>query len=154
MIVWVHRLLAALGAAQNFNRTIGNDLVGIHVGLRARTSLPHHQRKLAVHFAAGDFVGRFHDRIADFLVQQFEFHVGERGSFFQQAKGVDQRQRHGLAADAEILQAALRLRAPVMVGRHIDRPERVGFGAHVGGFGGGFDHLKTYWQYSAFLVAL
>ena len=46
----------------------------------------------------------------------------------------DQRPRHALVADAEIIARALGLRAPIAIGRDLDRPEAVGFGA---GFHGG-----------------
>ena len=48
-----------------------------------------------------------------------------------EAERVDQRHRHALAADAEILQRTLRLGAPVALGRDLDRAEGVGLGAGV-----------------------
>ena len=45
------------------------------------------------------------------------------------ASARDQRARHALLADAEIIARALGLRAPIAVGRHFDRAERIGFGA-------------------------
>src|SRR3712207_7287310 len=47
--------------------------------------------------------------------------VDEGGRLLDQPEGAHQRDRHALAADAEILQRAPRLRAPVAVGRDLGR---------------------------------
>ena len=48
------------------------------------------------------------------------------------AERADDRSRHALLADAEIAARALGLRAPIAVGRHLDRAEGVGLGARLG----------------------
>ena len=47
------------------------------------------------------------------------------------AERAHERRRHGLAADPEVLQAALGLGAPVAIGRHLDRTEGVGLDPHL-----------------------
>ena len=79
---------------------------------------------------AGDHFGRGRgDRLAELLVELAELHVGLRRRLLQQAEGADQRDRHALAADLEILQRPLGLRAPIAVGRHLDVAHGIGFDA-------------------------
>ena len=58
-------------------------------------------------------------------------HVG--GGLLEDAEGADDRDRHRVAADREVVERALRLGAPVVLGRDLDRPHRVGLGAGRGG---------------------
>ncbi len=48
VVVGVHGRLAAQLPAQQLDRAVGDDLVHVHVGLRARARLPHHQREVIV----------------------------------------------------------------------------------------------------------
>ena len=48
VIIGMHRIFAADVAAKNFNRTVGDHFIGIHIGLCARTGLPDHERKIIV----------------------------------------------------------------------------------------------------------
>ena len=98
----------------------GDHLVGIHVGLGAGAGLPDHQRKLVVQLAVDDFLRGRGDGLAQLAVERAQRHVGRGRRLLQQAERMDQRQRHALAADAEILQRTLRLRAPVMRSGHRD----------------------------------
>ncbi len=66
---------------------------------------------------------------AALLVEAAQLHVGFRRGALDDAEGADQRLRHAVAADLEILQRALGLRAPIAVGGHVDRTEAVGFAA-------------------------
>ena len=66
VIVGMNRLLrshhfSTVGAARNFNGPIGDDLVDVHVGLRAAARLPDAQRELVVQFAGDHLVGSFHN---------------------------------------------------------------------------------------------
>ena len=62
-------------------------------------------------------------------IEQAAIAIGFRGDAFDQGQRMDERQRHTLAADAEIFQRALRLRAPVAARLDFDRPETIGLGA-------------------------
>ena len=66
------------------------------------------------------------DRACAAGIEQAERAVRLGGSALDDAERADQRARHALAADPEILDRALGLRAPVAVGRHFDRAECVG----------------------------
>ena len=57
-----------------------------------------------------------------------------RGRELQDAEGPDERGRHGLMADGEMVQAALGLSAPVVIGGNFDRAHRVRFDAYVTSF--------------------
>ena len=57
--------------------------------------------------------------------------VHPRRGQLDDAERPDEGGRHALAADAEVLQAALGLGAPVVVGRDLDRPEGVRLHPHV-----------------------
>ena len=58
MVVGVDEFVVATRSACQFERTIGNDLVHIHIGRRARTSLQHVHRELVGEFAVFDFQTR------------------------------------------------------------------------------------------------
>ena len=67
VVIWVHGLLATARAASQFNSAVRNHLVDIHVGLRARTGLPHLQWKLAIKFAGRNFMRRANNQRAQFI---------------------------------------------------------------------------------------
>ena len=55
--------------------------------------------------------------------------IHQGAGLFQDAEGADQLGRHGVAADVEMQQRTLGLRAPVDVGWDLDLAHAVGFGA-------------------------
>ena len=109
------RLLRPQHAARQFNGAVGDDFVDVHVGLRAAAGLPDAQRKLVVEFAGDDFVGCLHDEFGFFRGKLAEILIHQGASLLQDAEGADQFRRHGVAADVEMQQRALGLRAPVDV---------------------------------------
>jgi hypothetical protein len=131
VVVGVNRRLVAALATENFVGAVGDDLVGVHVGLRAGAGLPHHQRKIIVEFTVDDFLRRLIDRLGDLFFQLAERQIGPRGGLFLDAERAYQRQRHTLVADGEVLHAALGLGAPVFIGRNLDLAHGVGFDANV-----------------------
>ena len=117
--------------AQKFIGAVGNNLVGVHIGLRAGTGLPDNQREMGVqpsrrHFRRGLFDGPEFVRRHLFGQQGM---ICPRGGPFQNAKSVYDFQRHGLYpnANAEIPAAAFRLSGPVHLRRYLDFPHRVVF---------------------------
>jgi hypothetical protein len=60
-------------------------------------------------------------------VEQSELAIGFRRRALDDGQRRDDRARHKLVADAEIVARALGLRPPVAIGRHFDRPERCRF---------------------------
>jgi hypothetical protein len=66
VVVGMHRRLAAAALPGELVGAPGDDLVDVHVGLRAAARLPHHERKLRVVAAGEDLVGRLFDQAGDF----------------------------------------------------------------------------------------
>src|SRR5581483_1624312 len=62
VVVGVDGFFAAHHAAGHLNGAVTDDLVGVHIGLRARSGLPDHQWKMSVQAALDDLVGGFHDQ--------------------------------------------------------------------------------------------
>ena len=59
--------------------------------------------------------------------------VGDGGTLFQDRVGADHFPGHQVFADAEMLQRALGLRPPKLVGLNLDGPEAVRLGPHLHG---------------------
>ena len=129
VVVGMDRLLGSDFAAGDFDGAVGDDLVDVHVGLRAAAGLPDAQRELVGEFAGDDFVGGLDDELGLVGGKLAEILIHERGGLFQDGEGADQLGRHGVAADIEVMQRALRLRAPVNVRGNFDCAHAVGFGA-------------------------
>jgi hypothetical protein len=64
VVVGVDGLLAAHGAAQDLNGAVGDDLVGVHVGLRAGAGLPHDEREVVDELERGNLLGGLLDGLA------------------------------------------------------------------------------------------
>src|SRR5690348_13668 len=76
--------------------------------------------------AVDHFLGGIYDRLADLGVDGAQLDIGLGGGLFLDAEGADQRGRHALSADLEVLERTLGLSAPVPVGRYLNRTEAVG----------------------------
>jgi hypothetical protein len=78
VIVGVDRLLRAHLAAEHLDGAVGNDLVGIHVGLGARSCLPDDEREVIVMLAVDDLLRGGNDGLADLWIHLAERDVGLR----------------------------------------------------------------------------
>src|SRR6185437_5077837 len=83
------------------------------------------ERKLLVKRPADDLVADPLDEIAFPAGQEAKPGVHNRGGLLDIAVGQADLDRHSLPADAEVLEAALRLGPPVAVGRHCHLTEAV-----------------------------
>ena len=119
MVVRMHRFVGGKAGAGEFVGAVRQHFVHVHVGLRAGTGLPNDERELAIEFARQHVVSGADDEIGLLLLDAAEASVGLRGGFFDERHCVNERARQGFAADFEVLVAALRLRAPVGVGRDL-----------------------------------
>ena len=128
VVVGVDGRLRALLTTGDLDRAVGDDLVHVHVRLGPAARLPHEQRELAVELAGEDLVGGGDDEIRLLGGELAEIAVGERGGLLQDRHPADHRGRHVVGADREVVQRALRLRAPVAVDGHLDRAHAVGLG--------------------------
>ena len=110
---------------------VGNDLIGVHVGLSARTGLPHHQRKMIHQLALNHLIARGADGGKLFIGHFLRLYriVCNGGSLFQNTKSVDDFPRHRLNAhtDQKVLVASLCLGGPILVGRYLYLAHRVMF---------------------------
>ena len=73
--------------------------------------------KCVVELAVDDFLRGLDDGLAELRVEPAELHVGFGGGALDDAERAHDRQRLLLPADLEIAERALRLRAPIAVGR-------------------------------------
>ena len=85
---------------------------------------------MPVQNAVRHLLGSARDRVGEVRLQMALLAIDPRRGELDDAERAHQRQRHGLGADPEILQAALGLRAPVAIRRHLDRAEGIGLDAH------------------------
>src|SRR5262245_6422162 len=69
------------------------------------------------------------DGPADLWLEPLQRHVGFGGRALDDTQRADDRLGLSLPTDLEIAEAALRLRAPVLVGGHLDAAEAIGFSA-------------------------
>ena len=102
---------------------VGNNLVGIHVGLGTGTGLPDHQREVLVELAAHDLIAGLGDdfQLLRRHLLRLQGMVGHGRRLLENAEGIGDLPRHGLNshADLKVLMAALGLRRPVLVGWHL-----------------------------------
>lgn len=129
VIVRVNRLLRTHDAAEQLDRTVGNDLVRIHVRLGSGARLPHDEREVFVKLAVDHLLCGLDDGVADRRVEAAERHVGAGSRLFDDAECAHDCQRLLFPADFEIAQRSLRLGAPIAVARHFDGAERICFRA-------------------------
>ena len=104
---------------------VGDDLVDVHVRLCAAAGLPDGERKVSVERAVKDLVAGGLDRVGTARIEHTKLRIGARRRELHDRKRTDDLRRHLLCADAEIFKAALRLRAPVTVGRYTHLAHRV-----------------------------
>jgi hypothetical protein len=83
MIVGCTGFLLPLAFPAILTRTVGNHLIGIHVGLGTASRLPDLERKMFIQFTFDYFIGRPNDQFADVFVEGAGFHVRQRGRLFQ-----------------------------------------------------------------------
>ena len=129
MVVRVDRLLGALFAAQHLDGAVGDDLVGVHVGLGAGSGLPDHEREVVVELAVDDFLRGGDDGLAEVCIHLAERDVGFGGCPLDDAERADDGLRLLFPANLEVAERALRLRAPVLRGVHLDGAKGIGFSA-------------------------
>jgi hypothetical protein len=68
VVVRVDGLLAAHGAAENLDRAVRDDLVGVHVGLCAGTGLPYDEREVVDELERGHLLSSLLDRLSELWV--------------------------------------------------------------------------------------
>ncbi len=117
MIVGMQMRVIALFMPKQFQRTIGDNLVCIHVGGCARTALNDIDHELIVQCAITDFAAGTHNRIQMLAAQQAELMIGQRCGFFDEGQAAHE---VGIASDADacnlkIIHCSRRMDAPVSI---------------------------------------
>lgn len=69
MIVWVYRVFGVDYVIKDFDCVVGDDFVGVYVGLGVRVGLLDYQWKVVVKFVFENFICGLNDSICDFCVQ-------------------------------------------------------------------------------------
>jgi hypothetical protein len=100
----VDRLFRAHLAARDLDRPVRDHLVGVHVGLRARTGLPHAERKMLVQLPFDHLVRGLHDEILLVFRQLAKVEIHDRRRLFQNAEGSYHLARHYIESDVEMFQ--------------------------------------------------
>ena len=131
VIVGMNRRLAAERRAGKLAAAIGDHLVHVHVELRAAAGRPNMQRKHVLMPAGQNLVADLRDQRMDLVGKPLAGMVGVRRRLFQDGVGGDHVARRQILADAEMLERALGLRAPKLVGGDTDLAEGVGFYAEI-----------------------
>ncbi len=127
-------------AANDFDRAVGDDFIGVHIARSAGAGLENIERELAIEFAFDNFAAGLEQGIdvlgADGVFagagELAEITVGDGGRVFDQAEGMDQLGGQRLAGDGEVFDGALGLSAVVSLGRDVDLAHRIVFNAVVG----------------------
>ena len=130
-VVRVDDLVLAARVVAEFQRTVRDDLVDVHVGGGAGAALQHVDGELVVEFA-GDHVGAGAvDQFGLVGVDAAKLAVGACAGALHGTVGVDDFRvvAHGDAGDGEVADGAERVDAPVGVGRHRRRTDAVVFDA-------------------------
>ena len=83
------RRLGTARAAEDFVGAVGDHLVDVHVGLRARAGLIDRKRKMLVALAVEDFLRRLHDGLGAARVEEAERAIGLGGGAFGQRQRRD-----------------------------------------------------------------
>jgi hypothetical protein len=129
VVVRVERLLRAEHAALELDGPVGDDLVGVHVGLGPAAGLEDAERELLVEGPVG-YLGRgLGDPFGRARIELAEIRVDEGRGPLQDAEGPDDRAGHRLVADVEVVQRTGCLGAPVHLGRDLDLTHAVGLDA-------------------------
>src|SRR5689334_11433927 len=108
---------------------VGDHLVRVHVRLRSAARLPHDEGKVVVELPRLDPRRSLRDGRSEVRVELAVLEVDERRSPLHDSERADHWTTEALAPDAEVLEAALRLRAPVTPLGDLDAAHGVGLDA-------------------------
>ena len=127
VVVGVAVIVVPTRMAEQFERAIGDDLVGVHVGRRARTALDHVDEKVLVMPAVLHLARGANDGISDRGFEQAEVAIGEGRRLLHLGERDDERgklpQRD--AGDGEVLERAQRLDAVERCRGHVAVAQQV-----------------------------
>src|SRR5215469_8320525 len=125
----MNRDLAAQLSVGQLNGAVADDLVDIHIRLRAGPGLPDIQREAVVQLAVYDLARHALDQVSQPAWQPPGPAVDVRRGLLHVPVGVVDLLGHAVVTDREVNQGPLRLRTPVPVRRYVDRAHGVGLPA-------------------------
>jgi hypothetical protein len=133
VVIGMDRRLCPQLATGHLDRSVGNDLVAVHVCLSAAPGLPDEEREVVVELSVDHLVRRLRDQLDLLGGQHPQLAVGHGGGLLEDSQRPDHGTGEMVAADAEVMQGALCLGAPIAICRDLDFAHAVGFGAGRGG---------------------
>src|SRR5260370_40715138 len=116
------RRVASKGSPCKLATAVGDHFVDVHVELGAAARHPDMQRKHVVMLAGEDLVTGLNDQLTALIVKPLAVAVGDGGGFLQSGVGGDHFARNQVLTDAEMLERALGLGAPELVGGDFNNP--------------------------------
>ena len=102
MVVGMNGRFGAQGPTSDFDGSVGDHFVGVHVRLSAASSLPNPKREVVVQMPINHFLRCSDDEVADLRVKLFECDVGFCSGLLQHAKGSNDAQGHRVMADVKV----------------------------------------------------
>ena len=122
-------LLVALGEAEVFAGEVGDDLVAVHVRGRAGTALEPVSNELIVVLAGDELVAGPDQGVSNVGRDRAEFLVRHGGSLLDITEGLSKERflAHRHFGDVEVLLAAHRLHAIVILIRDLERTKEIAF---------------------------
>src|ERR1700733_14592685 len=127
----MNRRLGAKWCARELAAAVRNYLVHVHVELRAATRHPNMQGEHVLMLASKNLVTSATDQCAPLIVQAAPGMVRIGRGLFQNRVGGDHLPRYEVRSDGEVLQRALGLRAPELVGRNWHVAQGILLDSHV-----------------------
>ena len=110
MIIRVDRAFRPDIAAQDFDRAIGDDFIGVHIGAGAGAGLENVHREMSIVTTGRHRIACLDDGISLGLVQHAEVCIGTGRRCLDHAERMDEARGHRHAAKPKVVYGALRLR--------------------------------------------
>src|SRR5258708_23912799 len=122
----MNRGLAAKWCASELAAAVGNDLVHVHVELRAASRHPNMERKHVLMASCEDLIAGLNDQFVLLVVEPPAGMIGISGGFLQGGVCRYHLARDQILPDAEMFKRPLCLSSPQLVVWHTDFTEAVG----------------------------
>ncbi len=131
VLVGVEHLVVALLVAHQLERTVGDDLVGVHVGRRAGAALHDVDDEVIVQRPGPDLLAGAADRLVPLVIEQAEVVVGGCGRLLDRGERLDEVRAHPDldARDREVLQRPQGVYTPVDVGGDLAITDQIVLGS-------------------------
>lgn len=127
MVIRVKASIIAFFVSEQFERTVGDDLVGIHVGGGAGSALNFIHHELLMQRAGADFAAGLCDGFHAFGVEKAELVVCACRRLLHIGQSPDEIGvvADGHPGDLEVFHSACRVHAPIDIRRNFLRPEQI-----------------------------